>query len=377
MARRSRRTKNPWAALGKSAARSAGRVQRAVVRAVTKSVVGTAAGQTAAVRRATKRALSGIASPAPVPVSRGTGRWEEGVSGLGVLAQRRYRLFMPAGVSAARPAPLLVLLHGCGQDAASFAACTRVAAVARAQRCVVLMPEQSQRANAHRCWNWFHSAPQVAAEAGTLMAIVDHVCRSGAIRMDQIYVFGLSAGGAMAQTLALQYPDRFAAAGSHSGAAPHLARNASQAARVMRGHGGAHSAAEIQALSLYLAGRRPPPLLLLHGDADRVVAFDNAIASASLWQALAAPDAPSAAAPRGIQRGARRACTVLDWCLDGKPYVRLVRVQGLSHAWSGGASGQAYADAVGPDALRIAFAFFAQATGISGAAAPVRRLRAA
>lgn len=374
MARRSRRTKNPWAALGKSAARSAGRVQRAVVRAVTKSVVGTAAGQTAAVRGATRRALSGIASPAPVPVSRGTGRWEEGASGLGVLAQRRYRLFMPAGVSAARPAPLLVLLHGCGQDAASFAVCTRVAAIARAQRCVVLMPEQSQRANAHRCWNWFHSAPQVAAEAATLMAIVDHVCRTRAIRTDQVYAFGLSAGGAMALTLALHYPDRFAAAGSHSGAAPHLARNASQAARVMRGHGGTHPAAEIEALSLYLAGRRPPPLLLVHGDADHVVAFDNAISSASLWQALVAPAAPSAIAPRTLRRGARRACTVFDWCLDGRPYVRLVRVQGLRHAWSGGGSGQAYADPQGPDALRIAFGFFRQATATVASA---RRLRAA
>jgi poly(3-hydroxybutyrate) depolymerase len=294
-----------------------------------------------------------------------------------VLAQRRYRLFMPAGVSASRPAPLLVLLHGCGQDAASFAACTRVAALARAQRCVVLMPEQSQRANAHRCWNWFHSAPQVAAEARTLMAIVDQVCRMRPIRMDQVYVFGLSAGGAMALTLALHYPDRFAAAASHSGATPHLARNASQAARVMRGHAGAHSPAEIEALSLYLAGRRPPPVLLLHGDADRVVAFDNAIASASLWQALVAPDAPAVTAPRSIQRGSRRACTVFDWCLDGKPYVRMVRVQGLGHAWSGGASGQAYADPQGPDALRMAFAFFAQATAAGAGLIPARRLRAA
>ncbi|MBO4123698.1 prolyl oligopeptidase family serine peptidase [Cupriavidus gilardii] len=376
---RRRRTVNPWAKLGKTAARQMQQMQRAVARTVTKSVARTVANtvahsvtQAAHQGKEARRVLSGVTSPVPAPTSRGGGRWQEGVWGFGPLAQRRYRLFIPPGVGAARPAPLLVLLHGCGQDAASFAACTRVAALARARHCIVLLPEQSSRANAHRCWNWFRGEAQAAAEASLLMGMIDHVCRVHPVQGDRLHLLGLSAGGAMALMLALRYPDRFVAVGSHSGAAPHLARNATQAGRVMRGSLSGHTDAQLQALRLQLRGRTPPPLLLIHGDADHVVAYDNAIASATLWLSLSTPGAlPAAAAHpsvRLLRRGERRSVAVHDWRRDGRLYIRLVRVEGLGHAWSGGAASQAYADPSGPDALRIAWGFFAAV-----APAPVRR----
>lgn len=347
------------------------RMQRVVTRAVT-------AGVTKAVNdqgKAARRVLSGVATPAAAPRVRSGGRWEEGVWGFGPLAQRRYRLFLPAGIGMNRPAPMLVLLHGCGQDAASFAACTRAVSLARARRCAVLLPEQSQHANSNRCWNWFRGEAQIAAEAGLLMGLIDHVCRVHPVRRDQLHLFGLSAGGAMALTMALRFPDRFAAVGSHSGAVPHLASNGAQAARVMRGAMSSHSALQLQALRMRLAGRTPPPLLLIHGGNDHVVSFDNALASAGLWLTLSASPhgaAPAIFAPhpeQGVRRGQRHAYTVQDWWRDGRPYVRLVRVPALAHAWSGGVAGQAYADPAGPDALRIAFAFF----DASAPAVPARR----
>ncbi|EHP41798.1 poly(3-hydroxybutyrate) depolymerase [Cupriavidus basilensis OR16] len=267
-----------WNTLSQIATRHVRRAQRTV----TKSAIRSALKQGEAMSKAAQRVLTGVASPAPTPVSRGGGRWEEGNWGLGPLVQRRYRLFIPPGVSASRPASLLVLLHGCGQDTASFAACTRAATLARAVGCMVLMPEQSPQANAQRCWNWFRSAARVVAEASLLMAIVDHVCQHHPIRRERVFALGLSAGGAMAVILGLRYPDRFAAVGSHSGAVPLSASNAAQAARVMHGKG----LPDVDAARFQLAGRRPPHLLLLHGDADRVVHFDNALACAALWQQL-------------------------------------------------------------------------------------------
>jgi poly(3-hydroxybutyrate) depolymerase len=38
---------------------------------------------------------------------------------------RRYRLFRPPGVLSSERLPLLVMLHGCGQDANRFATSTR------------------------------------------------------------------------------------------------------------------------------------------------------------------------------------------------------------------------------------------------------------
>ncbi|RLK28525.1 extracellular catalytic domain type 1 short-chain-length polyhydroxyalkanoate depolymerase [Cupriavidus plantarum] len=369
-----------WTTLGKQAARSARRLQRSV----TDSVLRTAREQSNAVGKAmgtaARQALSGVATPARPPVTRkgGTGGvWEEGLWGFGFglgHTQRRYRLYVPPGVSAARPAPLLVLLHGCGQDAASFAASTRVASIARDARWIVLMPEQSVQANAQRCWQWFTPSTRGAAEAALLMSMVDHVSRRYAVLADRVCAMGLSAGGAMAMLLGLRYPDRFAAIASHSGAAPYSATNATQAARAMRGE----RVADAGAARLALAGRRPPPLVLLHGDEDPVVTYDSATGAAALWLELTPSDgAPAEPLPvRRIRRGTRRAIEVFDWQTRGgqalgeqprgqtgasstpHPFLRLVKVEGLRHAWSGGAPGQAFSDPTGPDALKIALRFF-------------------
>lgn len=350
-----------WTALSRAATKHTLKTQKKIGKSVGKAV-GKAMGEASAkhvakVGTATRRMLTGVVSPASAPTNRGSGHWQEAQWGLGPLAQRKYRLFTPDGVTAKRPARLLVLLHGCGQDSASFAASTRAAAIARAQGCVVLLPEQSSHANTQRCWNWFRADAHVAAEAMLLMSIVERVCKQHDVRHDAVYLIGMSAGGAMALTMALRYPERFAAVMSHSGAVPHSASNAVQASQAMHGH----RAPDAVALKKALAGRHLPPLLLVHGDEDRTVVPDNALASAGLWLALlpGASSTMSAAGPTTrVQRGTRRPYVVTDWKAGGRIYVRLIRIEGLGHAWSGGAAHQAFSDAAGPDALKLALRFF-------------------
>jgi poly(3-hydroxybutyrate) depolymerase len=323
--------------------------------------LGSAAGKATArhapaMRQAVQHLLSGVATPAPVPASRGSGRWEEGRWGLGPMAMRRYRLFLPTGTS--RALPLVVLLHGCGQDAASFAATTRAATAARAGGYAVLLPEQSSEANPQRCWNWFRGDTVTGAEAAVLHAIIERVCQLHRLRRDRVFALGLSAGGTMAVTLALRYPELFGAVATHSGAVAHSAASALQAGQAMRGR----RAPELAALHRRLAGRRLPPLMVMHGDADRSVAPANAEAAAALWLGLTAGTAARATA-RNAQRGTRYPYTVTDWKLERRVYVRLIRVAHLGHAWSGGAARQAYADPQGPDALRLAWRFFTQCVG--------------
>lgn len=308
-----------------------------------------------------RRLLSGIATPAEAPSihARAAGRWEEGSWGLGPLAQRRFRLYLPPGATRAQPVPLLLLLHGCGQDSASFAASTRVARLAQRERFAVLMPEQTQQANAQRCWNWFRSEAQVAAECLLLLSIVDHACLRWPLRRNRLYALGLSAGGAMALTLGLRHPERFSAVGSHSGAVPASAANPLQAASAMQGR----RAPDLRLLRLRLLGRQPPPMIVLHGDADRVVAPACAHASTSLWLELLAPGTAMKSRGRDLQRGERLGMHVTDWQhIDGSPYVRAVRIHGLGHAWSGGAADQAFSEPAGPDAMTLAWRFFASAT---------------
>jgi poly(3-hydroxybutyrate) depolymerase len=321
------------------------------VRKATRTAVSS---QALEIEKVTRRVLSGVATPAPPPSGRGGGRWEEGRWGLGPLALRDYRLFIPPGVSASRPAPLLMLLHGCGQDAASFAASTRAAALARAEGFAVLLPEQSSQASPQRCWKWFGAETLVAGEAMILMAIVDHISVLHPVRRESLFALGISAGGSMALTLALRYPHRFKAVGTHSGAVPHSAASTVQAGQTMRGR----RAPNTEALRPRLLGRRLPPLIVLHGDADRVVTFENARATTALWLDLHPHEPPKAGRSREVQRGQRRRHTITDWRLAGKPYVRLIGIEGLGHAWSGGAPKQAFSDPTGPDALKLAMRFF-------------------
>ena len=59
----------------------------------------------------------------------------------------------PPDVNFGERLPLMVMLHGCGQDANTFAASTRMNRVAMRERFLVLYPEQDRLANAHGCWN--------------------------------------------------------------------------------------------------------------------------------------------------------------------------------------------------------------------------------
>lgn len=340
-----------WTALSDATTRSATRLQRAVAR----SMVNAAVEQANAASRAARKALTGVASPTATPTSRGSGRWESGQGGLGPALMRRYLVFVPAGVTPSRPAPLLLLLHGCKQDAASFAATTRAAALARAERCIVLLPEQSLHANPYRCWNWFRSDTQVAGESAILMALTEQVSRRYPVRRERRYVMGLSAGASMALTLVLQFPERFAAVGAHSGAVPHSASNALQGRLAMRGD----REPDLASLRLRLAGGRLPPLIVLHGDDDAVVSIDNAAATTQLWLDLLPGEMPQPGPTRTLQRGARRAFAQTDWMLGSTCHVRQIRIAGLGHAWSGGAARQAFSDPGGPDALTLAWRFFA------------------
>ncbi|MBL8448276.1 MAG: PHB depolymerase family esterase [Zoogloeaceae bacterium] len=339
-----------WFRLARQTTRAAGDLGRASVTRIARDP---------AVKRNVRRALTAVATPTAPPASRGRGAWHEGSWGLGPLAQRSYRLFIPPGARAGHPLPLVVLLHGCGQDAAAFAAATRAAAAARAGGFAVLLPEQSTSANPQRCWNWFRPEPIVAGEAGILLAIVDHVCRLHHLRNDAVFAIGLSAGGAMAMVLGLAFPERFRAVASHSGAVPLSARTPVQGTQAMIGQRGPRGA-RVERLRRWLGTRHPPPLLLIHGDADLVVNVANAEAAATLWCDLGGKPEPSPTTSGARQRGRRRLWTVSDYRFGPTLLARVVRVAGLGHAWSGGAAGQAFSDPTGPDALRMAWGFFSQ-----------------
>lgn len=255
------------------------------------------------------------------------------------------------------PRPLVVMLHGCKQDAADFARGTRMDAAASGRGWFVAYVEQPASANPSRCWNWFRPQDQRrgAGEPAAILRTIDEVVHAHAIDTSRIYVAGLSAGAAMAVVLAACHPDRIAAVAAHSGLPYGAAANVPAAFSAMSRGGDTPALAKSGAHVGV-----PPALLVLHGDADATVAPINADRLVAQW--LAAASAARATWQRHVERGHERgrAYARERWVGDdGRPMIESWRIEGAGHAWSGGDPAGSFADAAGPDASAIALQFFA------------------
>lgn len=312
-------------------------------------------------RRQAARPAKAKARPAPrAKAARrpaAAGQWLSGVAG-GAAGLRRYRLYRPAGVSPEERLPLLVMLHGCMQDAEAFAASTRMNLLAARERFLVLYPEQDRSANPQGCWNWFDTrGGRAQREAASIVAAIDQVAARQPVDLQRVVVAGLSAGASLAALLAMLHPQRVRAVVMHSGVAPGAADSTLSALGAMRGRPGA-GAVEARTGTL-------PPLLVIQGTQDAVVDARNGANAAQVWAAAAGAVAGT---PRTLQRGRRHPMTLTDHRLGRQLVATQVDIQGLAHAWSGGAAGQPFSDPAGPDASGLLWAFARRAF----AAAPRR-----
>lgn len=142
-----------------------------------------------------------VARPGPAPEA---GGWSPGVA-FGASDAGRLRLYRPPGIKPGERLPLMVMLHGCGQDAEGFATSTRMNRVALRERLLVLYPEQDRLANAQGCWNWFDTdSGRAYDEVALIMKAIDQVCLLHPVNGTQVVVAGLSAGASMAALVEVQ-----------------------------------------------------------------------------------------------------------------------------------------------------------------------------
>ena len=263
-----------------------------------------------------------------------------------------YRLYLPPRTDD-RLLPVIVMLHGCTQDAADFAAGTAMNELAAQRGCIVVYPEQLARSNSMRCWNWFEASHQKRGrgESAMIAALAADVVRRCQGDPRRVYVAGLSAGGAMAALVAQLYPDVFAAVGVHSGLPAGAATDVPSAHAAMRKPArrpgaGATSAAVV-------------PTIVFHGSSDRTVHPENG------RQLIAEAVARAAASDIALQ-AEEQSLTVAGRTVKRTIYhdpLRVARLEhweiaGGAHAWSGGSAAGSYTDPAGPSASAAMIDFF-------------------
>lgn len=293
-------------------------------------------------------------------------QWLEGRAAVGD-ATRDYRLYVPDGAS--DPAPLVVMLHGCGQNPEVFAESTRMNRVADGGRFMVLYPAQRITANPARCWNWFLPKNQGrGGEPAEIVALVEYVAARYLVDRKRIYVAGLSAGASMSATLAACYPEVFAAAAMASGTMYRSADSLTSAGRTMA-RGEAADAGHLADAAWACGGKRPlaVPVAVWHGTADKVVVPVNGanvlrqFARLNDWADDGRANGSAGATDPQTHEGrvpGGHAYAVATYLHRGKPLLEYTQVQAMGHAWSGGKDELPFSDGKGPDASAAIWQFF-------------------
>ena len=259
------------------------------------------------------------------------------------------RMFSYVPADLASGAPLIVVLHGCKQKAATFARDAGWIALADRTGVALLLPEQKGLPsylydvplvpgavtlwganNQNACFNWFEP-DNTTRDRGELLSIrqmIDAMLERRSLDHSRVYIVGFSAGGAMTAAMLAAYPDRFAGGAIVAGVPYGCAANLMAALQCM--HPGidqdpAEWARRVRGVAVE---KSIPPLSIWHGSADRRVVLRNWEELVEQWTAL---HDISAKPVRSERDGRVTRALYLDRA--GALQVESVLVEGLAHAF--------------------------------------------
>lgn len=181
---------------------------------------------------------------------------------------------------------LVVVLHGCTQQASRYADGSGWTTLAKQHNFDLLLPSQKSENNAKTCFNWYQQQ-DITRNQGELKSIIEMIGRLESGKSYQhIYVTGVSAGAAMAMALVANYPEQFAGAGLVAGISYQCGIGLFPALQCMKSGSGASSEQLRERLSSELDVATLPKLSLWHGADDSVVNPQNSSDIAKQWLSL-------------------------------------------------------------------------------------------
>lgn len=182
------------------------------------------------------------------------------------------------------PNAMVVLLHGCVQQAQTLAKNSGFLSLAKANNVALLLPQQDSRNNIKSCFNWF-SPTDTEPGSGETASIINMITTlKHKLSITDVYIAGLSAGGAMTSNLLIHYPNLFKGGAIYAGIPYPCANNLIKAIACMRS-GPSYSAAQLVE-KVDKANVDWPPLTVFTGGSDNIVHPNNAQVIAQQWALL-------------------------------------------------------------------------------------------
>ncbi|OAF01651.1 esterase [Bradyrhizobium centrolobii] len=209
----------------------------------------------------------------------------EEVTGFGANpGNLRMFAFVPAQLQ--QPRALVVVLHGCGQTAASYDLGAGWSTLACHYGFALLMPEQQRVNNGNTCFNWFNpeDTARDSGEAHSIREMIAHMVEKHDIGARRVFITGLSAGGGMTSVMLATYPEIFAAGAVIAGLPYGIASNLREALDGMF-HSPERPAPALGDLVRKASNHRGPwpKISVWHGSADRTVNPGNANEIVKQW----------------------------------------------------------------------------------------------
>ena len=238
-------------------------------------------------RREWTRLMTGAALRATLPAAPVQGRLRETAEFGSNPGNLRMFSYMP--MKRRRAPALVVVLHGCKQDAAGYDEGSGWSTLADRYGFALLLPEQRSTNNAHRCFNWFvpEDTRRGKGEALSIRQMIARMVREHRIDRRRVFVTGLSAGAAMTSVMLAAYPETFAGGGIIAGMPYGAAGSTAEALEAM--FRGRERPAEDWAALVRQASRHRGPwprVSVWHGTADETVRPMNAGEIVKQWTAV-------------------------------------------------------------------------------------------
>ncbi len=277
--------------------------------------------------------------------------------------RRNYRVFVPHGCKNSKPAPLVMVLHGCRQTHHDIQLISEFDQLAARNKFIVVYPFVTRYSDlrTRNCWGWWRPEhiKSGAGEVQDLWHVVEEVADEFSVDRSRVHIAGLSSGGGMAVAAMTVHVGRFA-----SGAVVAGVSYGERVSAVALPYANVRSYRPVDRTVAMMAKARddsqtPAPLCIVHSHDDETVAIEAGKNLRDSWlQYFGYHHKPVKSVNHKRTKGVPWTHTKYGRRF-GKSVVETVFLEGPDHGWYGGAPGR-FSYPAGPRVSQLIWKFFKQ-----------------